>query len=274
MDALLGGGTVMRLALFDRQNRLLAEESGEGELQLYYMGWYAEGDRIELTLEAPGFVRFRPDRALDEALVYAPEGRLRYAVPTGELRRAQPPQAFSGEKHVISAHPVRPEELTGTRCLSGNPADVREGTGGYPHVWANVETRGESVFAARNVIDGLRLNRGHGDWPYQSWGIGARTDAWIELSFGRPVRVERMALTLRADFPHDAYWTQASVLLSDGYEKTFALQRIAQPQWVELDGHIVTGMRLHKLIKSDDPSAFPALTEWEVYGSEIENEEK
>ena len=75
-----------------------------------------------------------------------------------------------------------------------------------------------------------------------------------------------MALTLRADFPHDAYWTQATVVLSDGTEQTFPLQRAAGRQRVELGEHTVTWMRLERLQKSDDPSAFPALTEWEIYG--------
>lgn len=31
-------------------------------------------------------------------------------------------------------------------------------------------------------------------------------------------------------------------------------------------------MRLERMQKSDDPSAFPALTEWEVYGCDKEGE--
>ena len=36
--------------------------------------------------------------------------------------------------------------------------------------------------------------------------------------------------------------------------------------------HTVRWMRLERMQKSDDPSAFPALTEWEVYGCDKEGE--
>ena len=37
-------------------------------------------------------------------------------------------------------------------------------------------------------------------------------------------------------------------------------------QWIELGGRRVYWLRLERMVKSDDPSAFPALTEWEVIG--------
>ena len=106
---------------------------------------------------------------------------------------------------------ITADELTKNRDLARNPSDLRGDTDFYPHCSANVETRNESVFAARNVIDGLRFNTSHGEWPFESWGIGARTDAWCKIDFGREVIADRMALTLRADFPHDAYWVSGSV---------------------------------------------------------------
>ena len=35
---------------------------------------------------------------------------------------------------------------------------------------------------------------------------------------------------------------------------------------------MVRWMRLERMQKNDDPSAFPALTEWEVYGCDKEGE--
>ena len=46
---------------------------------------------------------------------------------------------------------------------------------------ANVETRGEAVFAARNAIDGIYENDAHGIWPYQSWGINRDPNAALTL---------------------------------------------------------------------------------------------
>ena len=131
-----------------------------------------------------------------------------------------------------------------------------------------METRGEACFCARNVIDGLRMNTFHGEWPFQSWGIGAREDAWCLLDLGREVRVDAMALTLRADFPHDAWWTEGHVLLSDGADIAFPLEKTGDRQWIPLGSHRVRWLRLERLIKSPDPSAFPSLRQWEVWGQD------
>ena len=77
-----------------------------------------------------------------------------------------------------------------------------------------------------------------------------------------------MALTLRADFPHDAYWVSGYVVLSDGAEIAYDLQKTGDRQFIALGKHTVRWMRLERMQKSDDPSAFPALIEWEVFGAE------
>ena len=41
-------------------------------------------------------------------------------------------------------------------------------------------------------------------------------------------------------------------------------------QIIPLGKHMVRWMRLERMQKSDDPSAFPALIEWEVYGCDKE----
>ena len=63
------------------------------------------------------------------------------------------------------------------RNLALNVNDQSCGTTCYPHVSANVETRGEAVFAAVNVVDGVTANEGHWKWPFQSGGINRREDA-------------------------------------------------------------------------------------------------
>lgn len=49
-------------------------------------------------------------------------------------------------------------------------------------------------------------------------------------------------------------------------------KRRAERQIILLGKHTVRWMRLERMQKSDDPSAFPALTEWEVYGCDKEGE--
>lgn len=246
----------------------LMEKSAPGAVAALYSAPYQEGDCIELRTDAC-HARVKVDECIEAALVYLPTGEMRYRIPFGDERRAYPPLAFSGDRHVIE---VVPAEAVAHlyRNLALNPADQRGDVTAYPHATANVETRNESVFAARNVIDGMRLSTGHGDWPYQSWGIGAREDAYLTLDFGRPVRIDRMVLHLRADFPHDAYWTQATVVLSDGTERTFPLEPSEAGQAVGLGEHTVSWLRLERLIKCDVPSAYPALKQLEVYGRDIE----
>lgn len=247
---------------------VLAAASHPRTAQLYFAGNYP--DAACLRFSAPeGHLWVQVDQAIAPALLYLPKSDLTYAIPQGEERRAYPPQAFAGEGHDLRAWLPEKHEIHSRRNLALNPVDQRGEVKAWPHASANVETRGESVFAARNVIDGCTFNSSHGDWPFQSWGIGAREDAWCLLEFGRVVLVDEMALVLRADFPHDTCWVKGRVALSDGSIIPFSLQKTAEPQRIALGSHLVTWMRLEQLVKSNDPSAFPALTEWEVYGRDL-----
>ena len=78
-----------------------------------------------------------------------------------------------------------------------------------------------------------------------------------------------MALTLRADFPHDAYWVSGHMTDSEGNEIAFDLEKTGERQWISLDGRRVRWLQLERMIKSDDPSAFPSLRAWEVYGQDL-----
>ena len=146
-------------------------------------------------------------------------------------------------------------EVSARRNIARNPSDLRGNTDFYPHCTANVETRGESCFAARNVIDGMHHSAYHGEWSFQSWGIGAREDAWCLLNFGHEVTIDQMTLTLRADFPHDAYWVNGHVVLSDGAEVAYDLEKTGNRQYIPLGTHTVRWMRLERMQKSNEPSA-------------------
>ena len=117
-----------------------------------------------------------------------------------------------------------------------------------------------------------------GFWPGMMWQLYAatgrdvykdealRVEALLTFDFGREVEIDALTLYLRADFPHDAYWISGTVTLDDGYEKTFPLAGIDGPQRVELGAHRTRTLTLDRLIKCDNPSAFPALRQIEVYG--------
>jgi hypothetical protein len=232
---------------------------------------YQPGDQIRIS--GARHMRLQMDQCLPVGEVFLPDSRMTWSVPAGEHRLAYAPGLFEAPRHIISAKAISKDELVHSRILSCNPADLRGDTDFFPHCTANVETRNEACFCARNVIDGIRLNTFHGEWPFQSWGIGAREDAWCLLDLGRTVIVEKMALTLRADFPHDAYWTSGHVVLSDGSTLSFDLQKSGDRQLIDLGNKKTRWLRLEHLIKSDDPSAFPALTQWEVFGRDMPAEQ-
>ncbi len=246
-----------------RSGARVAHAGGGGEVNLLFAQAYEPGDEIVFTADAPR-ARVRADACLETARLYLPDRTFRFRVPlSGDGPAPYPPGAFAGERHLLS---LSPDESNERRNLALNPLDQREASGAYPHASANVETRGESVFFARNVLDGITAAAGHGEWPYQSWGIGAREDAALTVDFGREVEIDEVILYLRADFPHDAYWTQATLAFSDGQTQTFALKRVNEPQPVQTGTHRVRWLRLEKLEKSDDPSAFPALRQLMAMG--------
>ena len=260
---------MIRLIASDRNNKLIAEAVHADSAMMCVDRVWEEGDRVEITAEPGSHLIVKMDVTLAEGEVYLPDGKMSWPIPRGEHRLAYAPGAFTGERHIITARKMEQHELEAVRDLARNPADLRGDTDFYPHCTANVETRNESVFAARNVIDGLRFNTSHGEWPYESWGIGARTDAWCKIDFGREIVALRMALTLRADFPHDAYWVSGHAVDSDGNEIAFDLKKTGERQWIDLNGRRVRWLRLERMVKSDDPSAFPSLRAWEVYGTDI-----
>lgn len=258
----------LRLFVKDREGMVRAASEPGSRVSLVYESAYEEGDRLELDTGGESvFCLLQLDDAIPEALVYVKDG-VCLPVPFGEGKTAYSPKAFVGKKHLLRARVVERRELEGERNLALNPYDSHENIGFYPHAHANVETRGEAVFAARNAIDGVYENSSHGEWPYQSWGINRDPNAELTLDFGRTVRVDKIGLTLRADFPHDSWWVSATVSFSDGSEEVFSLEKTAEPQRFSIAERTVTSLTLGKLIKADDDSPFPALTQIEVWGRE------
>lgn len=258
---------MIQIIFRDGEGRQLEAVQHVNEALLCINREYQPGDAVEI-LSDNKHLWVQMDAAILPGEVYLPEGRMTWVIPQGEHRLAYSPAAFTGGRHIMTARCMTEAEVAARRNLARNPADLRGDTNFFPHCTANVETRNEACFCARNVIDGMRHSNNHGEWPWQSWGIGAREDAWCQLDFGRDVTVDEMALTLRADFPHDAYWVAGHVVLSDGTEIAYDLEKNGDRQFIPLGKHTVRWMRLERMQKSNDPSAFPALIEWEVFGSE------
>ena len=263
--------TDISITIHSKDGRELAACTGSGSsyVNLVYEAEYQEGDTITVRAEHASHLVLQLDDVLQPAAVYFSESTYCYQIPFGEKRFSYNPKTFSGSMHMLRARYATRAEILQYRNIAYNSHDTAASTTCFPHASANIETRGESVFAARNAIDGNTANCSHGNWPYESWGINRDPEAELYLNFGRPVTVDKLGLVTRADFPHDNYWKQASVTFSDGSEMSLSMERSTEPHEFVFEPKQITGLTLHKLIKDDtDPSPFPALTQLEVYGQD------
>jgi len=259
------------IKLLDREGKTLAVEKGEDEAILVYGAAWQEGDNIAVEVsEKDQFYWLQLDDAKGASLVYIKEN-LYYQIPFGEKRVNISPKVFSGTKHLLYVRKAREFEYRAYRNLALNVWDQHGDVKCYPHASANVETRGESVFAAMNAIDGITASKSHGEWPYETWGINRRADAALKLEFGRMVEVDRIIFYTRADYPHDSWWRKATVDFSDGSSLDFALEKRGNAQEFTFEKKKIEWLELKNLIKAEDASPFPALVQLEVYGTEADH---
>lgn len=258
---------IMKVISSNNQVLSVSHPCGDG-VSVVHNSLYKEGDYITIEIDEKGFYYIQLDEALPESLVYINE-TLVFPIPIDTEKICYSPKAFSGEMHLLSARPSSEQEKIARRNLACNPYDRHKTTGFYPHAIANVETRNEAVFAARNAIDGIHENSSHGAYPYSSWGINQNPLAELKVEFGRTVLIDSIRLTLRADFPHDNWWQKATITFSDGSNLKMDLVKTALPQEFNFEAKEVEFLTLGNLIKSEEESPFPALTQIEAYGQEI-----
>ncbi len=257
------------LKILNKNMETLAVNRGENEVNLVYAGEYQEGDIIILEVaEGNHYAWLQLDDALGKSMVYL-TGNVTYKIPFGDRRINLSPKVFSGKKHLLSVKMAKDFEIASYKNLAFNVCDQHEITNLYPHAVANVETRGEAVFAAQNAIDGVTASNCHGEWPYESWGINRQADARIRIDFGRQVVADRIVVYLRTDFPHDNWWKQVSFEFSDGSRMDCKLKKLEGPQEIVFDAKQISWVEMCDMKQSEEPSPFPALTQIEVYGKEV-----
>ena len=259
----------LSISIENKNAGVVAAAHWEDEVFLAYRDTYQEGDRIVITCEQPDqFLVVRLVNAVAPALILLKGTTGVYDIPFGDDRKIYVPTAFEGDRHYIHVRVARPEEIAVRKNLALNPAATHAFGGMYPFASANVETRGEMVFAAKNAIDGVIANNNHGRWPYTSWGINRDPNAALKLEFGRKIVTDELVVYLRADFPHDAWWEKATVHFSDGTEMILNLGKTHAGQRFRFPEKTIEWLVVDSLIKADDPSPFPALTQLEVWGIE------
>ena len=232
---------------------------------------YVDGDFIRITTDKPNaHLVVKLDETLNSTLVYLTGTTWEYVIPLSEgARPSISDLAFKGKSHYISARYAEDYEINQTRNLAFNPHDQKQVSGAYPHAIANIETRNDSTFFAKNAIDGVYANNSHGSYPYQSWGINRDPNAQLTIEFGRKVSVNSIGLVFRADFPHDSFWTNVSIEFSCGIVHKFDTIKAVEIQKFKFDEIETEYVIFKNLIKADDESPFPALSQIEVYGREV-----
>lgn len=233
--------------------------------------------KLEIEAESH-YIKFKADKNLKESIIYLPEKRMEFLIPEGERLDTYPAGTFAGPDYSFSCVEASAEEIIEYRNLALNPADRRFQTEYFPHSDANFVTKDKFCLESRNAIDGFTKTKGHGNYPYTSWGGGLRDDLEFSLEFGRSVAADKIVLYLRADFfiykdgkEHDAYWKDVTVKFSDGTDMEIHPVKSAEGQGFSFPQKTVTGLKLVNLVRdlSYPVCGYAALTQIEVYGKDI-----
>ena len=244
-----------------------------------------EGDVLRIFLDGSNYVFLKLDESAKESLIYLPNKALYYKVPNKrQIENCFNSQTFLKLGSKITVREPMDEEVYSYRNLALNSSDMPLIKNAYPHASANFVTREEPCFYARNAIDGVKNNQGHGKYPYHSWAGGARNDLEFTLDFGQNVEVDKFIIYLRADFkhdslgvPHDSYWKSIDAEFSNGNVVNCQISLLADnlhsenEKGVEIifEKQVTSKVILKNFKQATQKLGFAALTQIEVYGKII-----
>ncbi|MGM9647192.1 MAG: hypothetical protein ACI3YH_03560 [Eubacteriales bacterium] len=251
--------------------------TGEGMVILYTSDKYSANDKLVITLpEGEKYVALCLNSRVGEAIIYCPDGKFTYTFPnTGVIfpNTMDPTSGVNYKNNTITARLVTAEELAKEHNLALNPYDLTDAKGAYPHASTSNVNDNNLYWAARCAIDGFTANKGHGEYPYQSWGPSSNVKATdhLTIDFGREVTVNELVVVIRADFPHDSYFTGCTVTFSDGTTKQINLTNSALEQVIDLGGVTTSSIKLSGFTVETAGATTPyaALTEVKVMGTEV-----
>ena len=251
--------------------------TGEGMVILYTDVKYSANDKLVVTLpEGEKYLALSLNSRVGEAIVYCPDGTFTYTFPnTSSIfpNTMDPTSGVNYKYNTITARLATAEELAEEHNLALNPYDLTDAKGSYPHASTSNVNDNNLYWAARCAIDGFTANEGHGEYPYQSWGPNSNVKAtdYLTIDFGREVTVNELIVVIRADFPHDSYFTGCTVTFSDGTTKQINLTNSALEQVIDLGGVKTTSIKLSGFTVETDGATTPyaALTEVMCMGTEV-----
>ena len=276
---------VIKATFTDESQPKTYKGESQGILQLYVPVRYETGDSVTVTLpEGQKYIGFTLSPKMGESIIYCPDGTFTYVLPDVSTMVTTIGKAYANTTNYITIRVLTREELSAKRNLAENSYDYAEKTASqqamsnqYPHVTASSEwenSPGQTFFYAKNAIDGFENNRGHGNYPVQSWGPSPDPDQWLEIDFGRAVNAEELGVVIRYDMPHDTYFESAVVQVTyeDGTtaEQSITIQCVGTEQIFVLDiaDKPITKLRLLELV-AHKSGGWAAITELKVYGSEL-----
>jgi len=260
----------MKITVLNKENEVLAVTEGNDLLELAYNEVYQVGDKFVFEGKAGEFFTITVDPNVVESVVYMTKDQLEFTLPQGDWKRSYHPESFAGKSHVLTMKKTEEAVINQRRNLALNGLDKRGDQNYYPHTDPNIVTREEPWFEGRNTVDGYKDTKGHGPFPYQSWGGGLRDDLEFRLYFGREVMIDEVILYLRADYKndHDINWHSGIIEFSDGSKLPIEMLKTTEGQSYKFEPKKVTWIKLNHL-RREVSEAFSALIQIEVFGREI-----
>ena len=263
---------MLTLRIFNKKREVLAEARGK-DISLSYLKEYENGDFIRVESSTDTFIKVKFDDCLEESIIFIPGKSFEFQIPAQDVREGcYGEDAFGGANHIICASEITDEEAYSYRKISLNSHDIHQKARSFPHAFANFVTREAPCFYARNAIDGIIDNDGHGNFPHHSWAGGAREDLEFTLDFGHTVEVDKIIFYLRADFPHDTYWKSIDVEFSDGSIESATFEMTGDGQQITFEPKETTYIKLINFRQVSYPLSWAALTQIEVFGKFIKED--
>ncbi len=160
-------------------------------------------------------------------------------------------------------------ELLDYRNVALNPLDRQVAdVSFYPHATAQNFFNKMARFEPRNTIDGTKFNFGHSRWRHRSWGPFMVQDTWIKIDFGRRVKIDKICVVLRGDFPHDEAFRTGAIKFSDGSEISISFEKTQKEQEINFPSKETTSIELCKL-RCPEPMKWCGFAEVEAWGQDV-----